>query len=111
MADGKTCPKCAKDIGIWAVFSAGMPSRIICPHCRSRLVYDGAIAIFAIPFVVICICAVIAHEAIADLGVPRPGVYVALLFVMTWIPVELLLVLYLRENRTIRLADPDRKTR
>ena len=37
MNDGKHCPACGRDIGLWTVFTAGLPSRIRCPHCRARL--------------------------------------------------------------------------
>jgi hypothetical protein len=37
MRDGKHCPACGRDIGIWSVFTAGLPSRIHCPHCQARL--------------------------------------------------------------------------
>jgi hypothetical protein len=41
MHDGKHCPGCGQDIGIWPVFSAGLPNRIWCPHCKARLTYQG----------------------------------------------------------------------
>ena len=39
MADGKRCPACGHDIGIWAVVSAMWPTRVWCPHCGARLRY------------------------------------------------------------------------
>jgi uncharacterized protein (DUF983 family) len=39
--DGKHCPVCGEDIGLWPVMSAMYPTRIWCPHCRSRLGYQG----------------------------------------------------------------------
>src|SRR2546426_3074941 len=38
---GTDCPSCHKDIGVLSVFVAGTPSRIRCPHCRTRLRYVG----------------------------------------------------------------------
>jgi len=45
MRDGKHCPECEKDIGVWPVLSAGLPSRVHCPHCHARLTY-GNIGVF-----------------------------------------------------------------
>ena len=106
MANGKVCPACAKDIGVWAIFSAGGPSRIRCPHCRSRLRYDGAIAVMALPFAVVVLAALVVHEVAVDVGVARPGLFVAILLLVTWVPVELLLALYLRDHRTLRMVAP-----
>ena len=41
MASDNDCPKCDRDIGIWAVFKATLPNRIFCPHCGARLEYGG----------------------------------------------------------------------
>ncbi len=75
MANGKVCPACAKDIGVWAIFSAGGPSRIRCPHCRARLRYDGAMAVMAAPFAVVVFAALVIHEVAVDVGVARPGLF------------------------------------
>lgn len=90
---------------MWAIFSAGMPSRIRCPHCRSLLRYDGALTIVALPFVLVIVAALVAHEAAIDLGLDRPGLFVAVLAVVTWLPIELLLAVYLREHRTLHRVE------
>ena len=109
MANGKVCPACGKDIGVWAIFSAGVPNRIRCPHCRSRLRYDGTIALMALPFAVVVLAALVFHEVAVDVGVARPGLLVAGLLLVTWLPVELLLALYLRDHRTLRTVAPRRR--
>jgi uncharacterized protein (DUF983 family) len=109
VANGKDCPHCGKDIGVWAIFAAGSPSRIRCPSCHARLKYDGAIALMAIPYIIVLLCAVIVHEAAVDAGIPRPGAYVAVLVIVTWIPIELLLTLFLRDRRTLHLVEPGKK--
>jgi DNA-directed RNA polymerase subunit RPC12/RpoP len=106
MANGKACPACGKDIGVWAIFAAGVPSRIRCPHCRSRLRYDGAVAVIALPFAVVVLAALVVHEAAVDVGIARPELFAAVLLLVTWVPVELLLALYLRDHRTLRIVDP-----
>jgi hypothetical protein len=108
MASGRNCPVCGKDIGVWSIFAAGLPSRIRCPHCRTLLRYDGALFLIAIPFLLAMLAALVVHEAAIDLGLDRPGLFVVVLLLVTWIPIELLLALYLRENRTLRRVE--RKT-
>ena len=43
MSDGKHCPACGKDIGLWAVLLAGLPSHIRCRHCQARLTYGNSV--------------------------------------------------------------------
>jgi len=38
--DGKHCPNCSADIGLWAVFKALTPDRIKCPSCSAGLRYE-----------------------------------------------------------------------
>ena len=104
MANGKLCPACGKDIGLWAVVLAGLPNRIRCPHCRSLLRYDGMLTIMALPFVIVILAALIMHEVAVDVGIPRPGLFLIVMVLLTWFPVELLIALYLRDHRTLHLA-------
>ena len=104
MANGKVCPACAKDIGVWSVVAAGLPSRIRCPHCQTLLRYDGTLALLALPFAVVILAALILHEVAVDVGIPRPGLFLVVMVLVTWVPVELLLALYLRDHRTLHLA-------
>ena len=48
--DGRHCPSCRKDIGIWPVFTAGLPDWIRCPHCRCRLRYENATGVVVLLF-------------------------------------------------------------
>ena len=41
MKDGKHCPACGRDIGVWPLLTAGLPSRIQCPHCQARLSFSN----------------------------------------------------------------------
>jgi len=108
MANGKTCPACGKDIGVWAIVAAGLPSRIRCPHCRTLLRYDGALVLMALPFAIVIASALILHEVAVDVGVPSPGLLIIVLVLVTWVPVEFLLAMYLRDYRTLRVADSKR---
>jgi hypothetical protein len=111
MANGKICPACGKDIGIRAIVVAGLPSRIRCPHCRTLLRYDGALALMALPFAIVIGAALIIHEVAVDVGMASPGLIVVVLVLATWVPVELLLALYLRDHRTLHVSDSKRVTR
>jgi len=42
LSDGKHCPACGEDIGVWPIASAFMPGHCRCPHCRARLAWDRA---------------------------------------------------------------------
>src|SRR5436190_24261113 len=50
MNDGERCPACGKDIGIWPVLMAGLPSWVRCPHCRARLSYGNTGVIVTLLF-------------------------------------------------------------
>jgi len=105
MTNGKQCPACGKDIGIWAIFAAGMPSRIRCPHCRARLRYDGGSIVMGVAFAVVVVVILIAHEVAVDIGLTRPGLFTALLLLITWVPIELLLAIYLRDYRKLTVVE------
>ena len=49
--DGRNCPGCLRDIGIWPVVRAPLPSRIRCPHCKARLRYRNAVPVMVVEFV------------------------------------------------------------
>ena len=40
--DGRHCPSCLGDIGIWAIVKAPLPIFVRCPHCSARLAYRSA---------------------------------------------------------------------
>ena len=48
MGDGKHCPGCEKDIGVWPVLMAGLPTWVRCPHCRARLSYGNSGLVMAV---------------------------------------------------------------
>jgi hypothetical protein len=49
----------------------------------------------AIALGVVVIGVLIAHEVAADIGMSRPRLFAAVLLLMTWVPIELLLAVYL----------------
>ena len=63
MASDNDCPRCGKDIGIWAVFKATLPNRIFCPHCGARLEYGGTWNLIA--FAIVATVALVVAAAVA----------------------------------------------
>jgi len=59
LVDGKRCPSCQRDIGVWPILTAGLPNRIWCPHCHARLSYRFTSQNIAIlVWVAILVCAI-----------------------------------------------------
>jgi hypothetical protein len=110
MSDGKHCPACGKDIGMWAVLFAGLPSRIRCPHCRARLSYGNDLVLVLGVVAVLTLAAVVACQlAIFQLGktaaVTEPiqfgGLVIALMLGLA-IPLELALTLLIRRHGVLK---------
>ena len=106
MSDGKHCPACGKDIGIWPIFSA-VRNRFRCPHCRVRLSYQGirwlvlALLVLAVPLVAASLYLVRKAELTGLLhDVAFLGILLAL-----WVPVELLVTAYLRSTKVLSRVD------
>ncbi|MFI5455928.1 MAG: hypothetical protein ACHRXM_10805 [Isosphaerales bacterium] len=105
MNDGKHCPACGKDIGIWPIFSAGLPNRIWCPHRKARLCYRGVVRL-SLALVIIAV-ALATAPAYATIGFPpdrsfplRLAAFGVTLLAL-WMPVELAVALYLRSNKVL----------
>lgn len=39
-AEGKNCPCCGKDIGVWVIVKAPWPGKMKCKHCGSAFTYE-----------------------------------------------------------------------
>jgi hypothetical protein len=120
MSDGKHCPACGKDIGIWPVLSAGLPSRVRCPHCKSRLSYGSGLSLLLIALIVLVlvVCVGIASYYLASQHlaagsrVSQPikfygivaGVFLAL-WLPVWLPLEIGLTLYIRSRGELKKAE------
>jgi uncharacterized protein (DUF983 family) len=103
MGDGKHCPACGVDIGVWPVFSAGLPNRLRCPRCKARLAYrrTGLLWLVILP-VLAAVVVVSYHVASAfDPQSPQwPLVFVGVMLA-SWVPVELLSAWYLRAYKVL----------
>ncbi len=104
MGDGKHCPSCGKDIGVWPVFSAGFPSWIWCPHCKSRLRYRDAANIAAVLVAIALL--VVVSALIFFPSLTNRGRLVILL--IPWVPVELVMTWFLRNRRELELVKRSR---
>ena len=86
------------------MFSAGLPDRIRCPHCKCRLRYDnaGGVVVFLL-LALACIAyptfVLSTSQFFVDLG-SRSLVFPVLLLV-AWVPVEWAAVRFLRERRRL----------
>jgi hypothetical protein len=108
MADGKHCPACGRDIGIWPVFSAGLPNRIWCPHCRARLTYRGARGLVLVLAVAVVAVAGVGYYTSAAFLDAHPVTGFALLggiLLAVWALIELAAVQYLRVKCQLARAD------
>ena len=106
MTSGKFCPACGQDIGVWPVFSAGLPSRIRCPRCKARLRYNDTLAIYVALLLVFVGVAFLAFLITSSLTTTMiPSVLWAVIVLAAWVPVELALAWFLRNRRTLALAD------
>jgi hypothetical protein len=112
MADGRHCPACARDVGVWPVFSAGLPNRIWCPHCGARARYDRV----AGPILALLAAAVVAAAAafgvafvvarrVTDHPLVWMGVFTAA-FIAGMAGAELLVAQFLRSRRQLTVIEP-----
>jgi hypothetical protein len=105
--DGKHCPSCRRDIGMWSVVAAGLPDRIRCPHCQCRLRYENAIGVFVVLAVAL---AGVLYGAVWIAGLLLPSttgprnMLLAGVVVAAWIPVEVAAVRFLRARRKLVTA-------
>jgi hypothetical protein len=108
MTDGKHCPACGKDVGVWPIASAMLPNLIRCPHCRTRLAYRGVGRLLVGLVVLGLALAVGLMLFVAWLPVIHPALrlatFVALLLV-AWVPVEVAVAVYLRRHKVLTRAD------
>jgi hypothetical protein len=108
MSDGKHCPACGKDIGLWAVLSAGLPTRVRCPHCKARLSYSGGRGLVINLFVVLLAAGVAAFYFARQLyAVTRPQFYLALIILALAImlPIDLVATLGLRRRGVLKKVE------
>lgn len=113
MGDGKHCPGCGKDIGMWPIFSAGLPNRIWCPHCKARLRYRNALGLLLGGLALAAAAALGSLYAARELVPSEPRLaqtgVVLLIFFAVWCAVEFLLVWLLRSHYELEVVEPKPK--
>ncbi len=103
---GKLCPKCGQDIGIWTIIKALWPTMLSCPHCKAAIRYDNSG--WGLITVGIIFCLPILSILAANIDFFAMS-FVALLFtasiisLLIWLPMELFMVFYLRRNQKLIL--------
>jgi hypothetical protein len=110
MNPGKDCPHCGDDIGVWPVFSAGLPNRIKCPHCKARLRYHNTTGLVVTLLVLSVPLAAGAYFAACEL-VPDDSAGIRVLafvaiFLGAWSALELPAVWLLRSQRELQVTKP-----
>jgi len=104
MNDGKHCPVCGKDIGVWAVLKASWPTRVRCPHCKTRLSYGASVMlpVGLVAFLALLFYVVTLKYRLSDLKFHLIffGLAVAIL-----LPFELTASFYLRRRGILRRAN------
>jgi len=101
MRDGKHCPGCGKDIGIWPVLTAGLPSWVRGPHCKARLSYgrSGALLLgLACLLLLLSLGVFYAAGQRYVAGGIWFHIFLASLVLVAWLPVEIAATLYLRKR-------------
>jgi hypothetical protein len=101
MADGKHCPACGTDIGVWPVFSAGLPNLIRCPRCRARIGYQRIGAVLAVLLVVLGAVFAVAYIVSGSFESTNRLFAFIVVVLGAWIPIELVVALYLRTNKIL----------
>ena len=101
---GKICPNCGKDIGILDIMLAGLPNRIKCPHCKSRVKYQNASLFLSILLVIGLLLVVLVHPLVKKMNIsPQPLEFIVFIFSvwLLWQPFEFIAALYLRSNKVL----------
>jgi hypothetical protein len=117
MSDGKYCPRCKSEIGLWPIFSAGLPNRIRCPSCDCRLSYQRT-GVYSILLIGLLITVVMGAYYVARsiAGNTEWRLVFVGIVIGTWSMIEFLSSLYLRNNKNLVIwskmgAQPSRPAR
>ena len=104
--DGKHCPACGVDIGIWPIATAMLPNRIFCPGCGARLSYGGSvIRQTAFMIFVAFVVGAAAFWFVHMLGLASQLVALAVtlgILLVLWVLVEMAVSVYLRSRRVLQ---------
>ena len=104
---GKLCPVCKHDIGLWALVKAPIPGRIQCPNCKAGLSYDNSGWGLILIFIVMClpVISIVASNltSLYSQGFLKLLLVVLLICLAIGLPLEILLALFLRKNQKLKV--------
>ena len=101
MPDGKHCPACGVDIGVWPIYSAGLPNRIRCPRCKARVAYRETGPVLCAALLVLAAVTAGAWFVAESFEGYRRLIAFAVVMGVGWQPIELVLAWYLRANKVL----------
>jgi hypothetical protein len=112
MGDGKHCPACGTDIGVWPIFSAALLKLIRCPRCKARIAYQEIGAVLAILLSIrLLVWGIVVAAAFYlawgpfESKLSRLG-FIALVlgaWILVELPVEIFIAWYLRANKVLEI--------
>ncbi|MCK5517037.1 MAG: hypothetical protein KAI39_09205 [Desulfobulbaceae bacterium] len=102
---GKQCPACKLDIGIWPILKAPLPTMMRCPHCKVPVQYDeSGWGVILIVIVMIMPIIYIIGSNMNFIYTMNPLPMAAIIGgtgLLIWLPFELLMAFYLRKNQEL----------
>ncbi len=110
---GRKCPGCGEDIGLWAIVKAPLPNKIKCPHCKIRIEYENAgwwlVLVSTIVYIsIICIVAYQVEIALTTkryifntLSTLHMALIIFLICMVLGLIIEFIIATYLRNNKNL----------
>ena len=103
--NGTTCPKCNKDIGVWAVMKAIWPTMLKCPHCKEKLQYKPTGWAILITLSVVYAAVFIAGLKLCLIYTyytyPYSLFILPVIAIILWLPFEYYLAIHLRKKHEL----------
>ena len=109
MPDGKHCPACGKDIGLWPIVSAGLPNRIRCPHCRARLCFADSTPVTVVVLIIGVVLVggiYLGIHLLTNWSETEKFFWWVLITLPLWTAVEFVVARHLRNAKVLQSLDP-----
>ncbi len=102
---GKICPICNKDIGIWTVIKTPLPNMMRCKNCKSKITYEkkGYLIIFISSLVYVALLVATFHlfNVLDRFSLVQSVVIWAIICILYWQPFEVIIAIYLRRTQKL----------
>jgi len=101
------CPHCGEDIGLWPIISAGLPNRIKCPRCKTRLRFktNSWLHFFFVALPLLVLFLAVSQWITEYLASSAPRsmqiLIFTILFVSLWLLYEIPNAIYLRKSKVL----------